>query len=130
MPFYFYCVLWNVQRFFFKHQYILIIFEDCHSNHIRSFVTINDMWAFSNHFRPCFLFKMLMVIVNNQTNYLVNQLLFECLKKQQWNIVCYFYIVSQIQWCLMILHSLLIDNEHQLNSYATEKSQTTQYIDV
>lgn len=124
------CLVERSKIIFFKHRYILIIFEDSHSNYsyIRSFVTIHNMWDFWNHFRPCFLFKMHMVIVNNHTNYLVNQLLFKCSKspKNHWNIVYYFHIVSKIQWCLMILHSLLNHNEHQLISYATEKSQTTQ----
>lgn len=95
---------------FFKHRYILSLFKDSHSNHTRSFVTINDIWSFSNHFRPFFL-KMHMVIVNNHTGYLVNQLLFDCKKKSHWNIVYYFHIVSKIQRCLMILHSLLNHND-------------------
>lgn len=128
------CLVERSKIIFFKHRYILIVLKDSHSNYsyIRSFVTINNIWAFSNHFRLCFFLKMHMVIVNNHTNYLVNQLLFECKKTpiNHWNIVFYFHIVSKIQWFLMILHSLLNHNEHQLNSYATEKSQTTQYIDV
>lgn len=99
------CLVERSKIIFFKHRYILIFFKDNHSKHsyIRSFVTINNMWAFSNHFRPCFLFKMHMVIINNHTNYLVNQLLFECKKTpiNHWNIIYYFHI-SKKQWCLMI----------------------------